>query len=190
MGCTVVFIPPVVTVRDRSVKFLLSVLQDEKVTNAMLMPYHLYDITSNEKSVAKYDLNHLQHGSVGGQPAPKTLSNKIFNLLPNLKLVLYYAATEFMLITSQVVDKDNADSLPYGWMEERPGVEMKIVGADGGVLPVGAIGEVHVRGLMVFQEYLENPEATARSFSRTGTIHWIWAKQQQQQQQQQQQFFI
>ena len=167
MGCTVVFIPPVVTVRDRSVEFLLSVLQEEKVTSALLMPYHLYDLAANEESVAKYDLSHVLHGVVGGQPAPKALTNKIFNLLPNLKLVLYYAATEFMKIASQVVDKNNADTLPYGWMEPRPGVEMKIVGADGGVLPVGAIGEVHVRGPMVFQEYLENPEATARSFSRT-----------------------
>ena len=167
VGCTVVFIPPVATVRDRSVEFLLLVLQDEKCTNALLMPYHLYDMVANGKSVAKYDLSRLRYGSVGGQPAPRTLIDKIFNLLPTLKLVLYYAATEFSVITEQVVAKDNVDSLPYGWMELLPGVEMKIVGADGGVLPVGGIGEVHVRGPMVFQEYLENPEATTRSISRT-----------------------
>ena len=167
VGCTVVFIPPVATVRDRSVEFLLSVLQDEKCTLATLMPYHLYDMAANGGAVAKYDLSRLRYGSVGGQPAPRTLIDKIFNLLPTLKLVLYYAATEFMLITEQVVSKDNIDSLPYGWMELHPGVEIKIVGANGEVLPVGAIGEVHVRGPMVFQEYLENPEATARSFSHT-----------------------
>ena len=167
VGCTVVFIPPVATVRDCSVEFLLSVLQDEKCTNATLMPYHMYDMAANGGSVAEYDLSCLQFGSVGGQPVPKALADKIFNLLPTLKLVLYYAATEFMVITEQVVDKDNIDLLPYGWMELHPGVEIKIVGADGRVLPVGAIGEVHVRGPMVFQEYLENPEATARSFSRT-----------------------
>ena len=167
-GSTIVFIPPAAAVRDHSVEFLLSVLQDEKCTNAILMPFHLYDIANSEDLLRNHNLTHLRYAAVGGQPAPKTLAEKILCLIPWLKLVLYYASTEFMVVTEQVLDRNSIHLLPYGWMEVSPGVEMKITGKNGRILQLGAIGEVHVRGPMVFQEYLENPKATALSVSRTG----------------------
>ena len=168
VGSTVVFIPPVTTVRDRSIDFFLSVLQNEKCTNAALFPYHLFDMVAAGTSLRKYNLKHLQFAVTGGQPVPKALMNRMLSLLPKLKLILYYATTESMIITEQLVQKKNVHTVPYGWMVLHPGVEMKIVNEEGRVLPVGSIGEVHVRGPMLFVEYLENPEATSQAISSTG----------------------
>ena len=167
-GSTIISIPPVTTVRDRSMKFFLSVLENEKCTNASLIPYHLFDIVAEGTSLRQYNLKHFQYAVIGGQPVPKALVNRMLSLLPNVKLNLYYATTEFMIIAEQLIHKKNIHTTQYGWMTLQPGVETKIVNEEGHILPVGSIGEVHVRGPMLFAEYLENPYATRKSLSATG----------------------
>ncbi len=53
-----------------------------------------------------------------------------------------------------------------------PGVEVRLVGESGAVVPAGAVGEVEVRGPGVFREYWRRPDATAEAFGdgwfRTG----------------------
>jgi malonyl-CoA/methylmalonyl-CoA synthetase len=55
-----------------------------------------------------------------------------------------------------------------------PGVELRIVGADGGDVPPGETGELLVRGPAVFAGYWRRPEATAAAFRdgwfRTGDL--------------------
>jgi malonyl-CoA/methylmalonyl-CoA synthetase len=49
-----------------------------------------------------------------------------------------------------------------------PGVEVRIVGDDGGVLPAGEIGNLQVRGPNVFRGYWRMPDKTAEDFTADG----------------------
>lgn len=49
-----------------------------------------------------------------------------------------------------------------------PGVEVRLVDEDGGPLPAGKSGELHVRGATVFREYWRRPEETRASFTPDG----------------------
>jgi malonyl-CoA/methylmalonyl-CoA synthetase len=55
-----------------------------------------------------------------------------------------------------------------------PGVEVRLVGEDGQVVPQGVPGELEVRGAGVFDEYWRQPEATREAFHdgwfRTGDV--------------------
>ena len=51
-----------------------------------------------------------------------------------------------------------------------PGVEVRLVGPDGGEVPVGDPGEIWVRGPNVFVGYWDDPEATARVLA-DGWLH-------------------
>ena len=55
-----------------------------------------------------------------------------------------------------------------------PGVDARIVGADGAQVADGEVGQLHVRGPNVFREYWRNPEATRAAFVdrwfRTGDL--------------------
>ncbi len=49
-----------------------------------------------------------------------------------------------------------------------PGVEVRLVDEDGGVVPEGEPGEIQVKGPTVFLEYWERPEDTAAAFTGDG----------------------
>jgi len=49
-----------------------------------------------------------------------------------------------------------------------PGVELRVVGEDGEVLPPGATGDLQVRGANVFQGYWRMPEKTREDFTADG----------------------
>src|SRR4029079_2384455 len=52
-----------------------------------------------------------------------------------------------------------------------PGVEMKIVDADGNEVPTGEQGEIVARGFQVMIGYFDNPEATAETIDADGWLH-------------------
>jgi len=57
-----------------------------------------------------------------------------------------------------------------GSLRPLPGVELRIVDAEGSPVEAGAVGEICVRGPIVMRGYLGDPEATARAL-RGGWLH-------------------
>ena len=52
-----------------------------------------------------------------------------------------------------------------GWVgSPLPGVEARLIGEDGGLVPDGSPGEIQVRGPTVFTEYWQRPDATNEAF--------------------------
>ena len=104
---------------------------------------------------------------LGGGPASEDLLRRAETL--GYPIAPTYGLTE---AASQVATRppskrvDCSDSDPVdraGGLEPLPGVEIRIVDANGECTPVGGEGEIQLRGKVVMKGYLGDPEATARA---------------------------
>ncbi|GAA6140770.1 malonyl-CoA synthase [Hydrogenophaga sp. 5NK40-0174] len=91
-----------------------------------------------------------------------------------------YGMSETVMLTSNPCGPDAR----HGGLAERrggtvgfplPGVSLRVVDGEGGLLPAGAVGDIQVSGPNVFQGYWRMPEKTAQEFTvdgffRTGDV--------------------
>ncbi|MDT3440441.1 AMP-binding protein [Pseudofrankia sp. BMG5.37] len=101
----------------------------------------------------------------GGAPKPPELFTDVKREM-GIPLAHGYGMTEVPMIT-QGSPTDSDDALMYSEGAPLPGVEVRIVAADGAVAPAGAEGEVRVRGATVCAGYTDD-EATATAFDEDG----------------------
>jgi long-chain acyl-CoA synthetase len=83
------------------------------------------------------------------------------------QLYVRYAATECGAIAMALPGDHDADESAG---RPLPGVEVQVVGADGGVLPCGETGEIRLRAPGMATSYVDNPSQTAQRF-RDGWFH-------------------
>ncbi|HPG24075.1 MAG TPA: o-succinylbenzoate--CoA ligase [Myxococcota bacterium] len=98
---------------------------------------------------------------LGGGPASAALLARAH--AAGYPLAPTYGLTE---AASQVATRAPTDPSPEdgdlaGGLRPLPGVELRVVDAQGRPVPVGEEGEIRVRGAIVMQGYLDEPEATA-----------------------------
>ncbi len=124
---------------------------------------------------AKYDLSSLQSVSYGGAPSAPELVRKIVEVFPASQPGNGWGMTETTATFTSHLGKDY-ENRPDSAGPAAPVGEMQIRDpADGvTVLPVGAVGELWVKGPQVVKGYWNKPEATAETFVdgwlRTGDL--------------------
>jgi len=101
---------------------------------------------------------------LGGGPASQDLLSRAREL--NYPIAPTYGLTE---AASQVATRPPfalvaSEADLSGGLEALPGVEIRIVGADGNLVAAGVDGEIQLRGPIVMKGYLDDPEATSRVF--------------------------
>ncbi|KAK3735623.1 hypothetical protein QZH41_007399 [Actinostola sp. cb2023] len=165
-GCTLLTAPPIKTVKECDIEFLLNLLQNERCTNAQLMPYLVVDI-ANYSGQMNYDLSCLKAALTGGQPIPNHIFEKVRSVAPNCKLIKCYGLTECSIFSIEIVGQQGGEE----GLELMCLNELKIVDENIQVLPVGQVGEICVRSPATFLEYLFNADATSKTISRTGWVH-------------------
>lgn len=139
-------------------------LDDEGATVASLVPTMLARVI--EARGERPAPAALRAVLLGGGPASPDLLRRARAL--GFPLAPTYGLTE---AASQV-----ATAFPGDFDDERPAapplplVDVRVVGDDGRAVPVGAEGEVLVRGLSVMAGYWDEPEVTARAL-RGGWLH-------------------
>ncbi|KAK3735624.1 hypothetical protein QZH41_007401 [Actinostola sp. cb2023] len=165
-GCTLLTAPPIKTVKECDIEFLLNLLQNERCTSTLLMAYLVVDI-ANYSGQMNYDLSCLKAALTAGQPISNHILEQVRSVAPNCKLIKGYGMTECMSIASQVLGQQEGEE----GLELLCLNELKIVDENIQVLPVGQLGEICLRSPSAFLEYLSNPDATSKTISRTGWVH-------------------
>ncbi|MCL6558931.1 MAG: long-chain-fatty-acid--CoA ligase, partial [Firmicutes bacterium] len=160
-------------------KSLCDLMETERVTVTAGVPTIWMGIYQLLESGAKYDLSSLRYMANGGSAIPMTLIQG-FEKKYGIKVLHAYGMTE----TSPLVLCSEIKSYMQHLPEEQkffyrakqgtlvPGLEMKIVGADGQeVKPDGReMGELLLRGPWIAGEYYNEPERTAESM-KNGWLH-------------------
>jgi long-chain acyl-CoA synthetase len=111
----------------------------------------------------RYDLSSLESITYGGAPAAAALVRRMDEVWPHAKIGTGWGMTETCATFTHHYAEDYLNR-PDSCGPAAPIGDMKVVGADGGALPVGQVGELWVRGPHVVRGYWQKPEATAESF--------------------------
>jgi acyl-CoA synthetase (AMP-forming)/AMP-acid ligase II len=117
-----------------------------------------------------YDLSSLRVAVTGAADIPVELIRRVRAELPFEIVVTGYGLTEAGTATATSPD-DDPETVATTVGRARPGFELRIADADGNEVPTGEPGEVLLRGGSVMSHYLDDPEATAATFTADGWLH-------------------
>jgi acyl-CoA synthetase (AMP-forming)/AMP-acid ligase II len=139
----------------------LECVRAESITHALLVPTMLAKITEHLGQATDAEVPTLKSLAYGGAKMPIPVLERAIRLFPGVDFVNAYGLTETSS-TIAVLGPDDHRAALLGDPVARarlgstgrllPGVQVEIRGPDG-PLPVGAAGDIHVRGEQVSGEY-------------------------------------
>jgi acyl-CoA synthetase (AMP-forming)/AMP-acid ligase II len=119
----------------------------------------------------QYDLSSLRVAVTGAASVPPVLIQRMRDELGFSTVLTGYGLTESTGLVSMCRIGDSVERVATTCGVPIPGVEVRLVAANGTEAPPDAPGELWVRGFNVMQGYLDNPEATAEAIDTEGWLH-------------------
>ena len=119
---------------------------------------------------SKYDFSRLRTGIMAGSPCPIEVMKRVISEMNLSEITIAYGMTETSPVSFQSSTDDSVERRVSTVGLIQPHLEVKIVDADGNVVPVGQTGELLTRGYSVMQGYWNDEERT-RDTVRDGWMH-------------------
>jgi acyl-CoA synthetase (AMP-forming)/AMP-acid ligase II len=164
-------------VRDILPDAVLGLIEKERVNHAFLAPAIILMLMQSP-AMLRVDLSSMKGLSYGASPISEDLLIRARARF-NCHFTQFYGMTETTgaatYLPSEAHDPamGKLRSCGFAW----PGVEVKIVAADGRETPRGAIGEIFVKSPVVMKGYWNRPESTAHAirdgWMRTGDAAYM-----------------
>jgi acyl-CoA synthetase (AMP-forming)/AMP-acid ligase II len=163
--------------RDPAPQLILDTIGKERVNHAFLAPA-LIQMLMQAPGIGGADLSSMRSLTYGASPISEDLLKRASARF-GCEFVQLYGMTEtcgagtFLPYAAHDPAKGKLRSCGVAW----PGVELKIVAADGAEVPRGEIGEIVIRSPVVMKGYWNKPDATAASvrdgWMRTGDAAYM-----------------
>lgn len=148
----------------------MQLVASERGTYSLLVPTMIESILASTKR-RDYDLSTLRHLVSGAAMVESDLILRTRREL-GCSLCNIYGQTEMQGVICAVDPRDSIDDQAQTIGRPLPHVEVKIADPDSGaVLPIGAAGEICIRGYQTMAGYFNMPEATARTIDSDGWLH-------------------
>ncbi len=148
---------------------VMRAIQEEHVT-MLPGPPAIYQTILNA-DLSEFDFSSLRLAVTGAAVVPVELVVRMREQLGIESVVTGYGLTETTGIVSMCRHDDDPEIIAHTSGRPIPGVEMKIVDADGNAVPTGERGEILARGYQVMIGYFDNPAATAETIDADGWLH-------------------
>lgn len=151
---------------------LFDAIETGGVTRFFIVPAALHILLQHPRC-GTVDYSRLKYILYGAAPIPLELLRQCIQMF-GCEFIQAYGMTE---TTGTIVMLPPEDHDPNGNARMRsagkplPGVELKIVGADGQSLPVGEVGELLTRSSNNMLGYWNLPDATAKTMTADGWVH-------------------
>jgi fatty-acyl-CoA synthase len=119
----------------------------------------------------QFDLTSLRTGVMAGSPCPIEVMRRAIRDMHLIEMTICYGMTETSPVSTQTRIGDSIDKQVGTVGRPHPHVEIKIIDADGRIVPRGEKGELCTRGYLVMQGYWEDTERTAEAIDVAGWMH-------------------
>jgi len=149
---------------------LLELLEKERATHLLGVPTMLIAMLEHS-DLGRHDLSSLRVVASGGASVAPELVRGVESRL-RVKFAVVYGQTESSPLITQTRLDDATDKRVNTIGRPMPQVAVKIVDpASGGIVPVGAVGELCTRGYHLMRAYFEKPDATSAAIDSEGWLH-------------------
>ena len=155
MGNTVIMLSAL------SITAFLEIVEKEKVEFLVGSP-SIYRILLGSGEVAKYDLSPVKLAGFGAAPMSPDLMSLMKKSFVKAKFFNGFGLTEASISLASLDGECIENPTSIG--RQSLGCEARIVDAKARELPVGAVGEIAIKGPNVAGGYYNDPQATAESF--------------------------
>ena len=118
-----------------------------------------------------FDLSALRTGIMAGSPCPVEVMKRVVARMNMREVTIAYGMTETSPVSFQSSTDDPLDRRVSTVGRIQPHVEVKVVDAEGRIVPRGTPGELLTRGYSVMLGYWNDPERTAEAIDGAGWMH-------------------
>lgn len=151
-----------VLAREFKVAPVLELMVREQISYAVLVP-SMYQLFAMNPNIQDYDLSTWKYGIYGGAIMPPAVINSFRQILPGLRMINAYGATETCAVCT-IMPPELTSSAPASVGFSLECDEILVVDANGEPVPDGESGELWIRGPNVSPGYWNNEKATKDAF--------------------------
>jgi fatty-acyl-CoA synthase len=147
----------------------LEAIQRERCTALHGVPT-MFIAALDEPDFADFDVTSLRTGIMAGAPCPAELMKRVMSELHLNQITIAYGMTETGPVSTQTSVDDPVPRRVETVGRVLPHTEIKIVDAQGRIVPRQTAGELLTRGYCVMPKYWNDPERTAKTIDEA---RWI-----------------
>jgi fatty-acyl-CoA synthase len=125
----------------------------------------------NHPEFKRFDLRSLRTGIMAGSPCPVEVMRRTIDDMHMSEVTIAYGMTETSPVSFQTSYDDPLERRVGTVGRIHPHVEVKIVDAEGRIVPPGTPGELLTRGYSVMLGYWGDAEKTAEAIDRARWMH-------------------
>ncbi len=148
----------------------LQAVANERCTSLYGVPT-MFIAELDHPDFAKFDLSSLRTGMMAGAPCPTEVMNRCVRDMNLTEMTIGYGMTETSPVSTQTAIGDPIEKQTGSVGRVHPHAEIKIVDAEGRIVPRGERGELCTRGYCVMLGYWDDPEKTADAIDKNGWMH-------------------
>lgn len=151
-------------------KSVLETVQSERCTGLHGVPT-MFIALLDHPEFAQYDLSTLRTGIMAGSPCPAEVMSRVIERMHLSEITIAYGMTETSPVSFQSSTDDPVPLRVSTIGRVHPHLEVKIVDADGRIVPRGVKGELLTRGYSVMLGYWGDEEKTRETIDAARWMH-------------------
>jgi len=149
---------------------VLETVQAERCTGLYGVPT-MFIAELGHPEFKRFDLESLRTGIMAGSPCPTEVMKRVVNEMHMNEVTICYGMTETSPVSFQTAADDPLEKRVGSVGRIHPHVEVKIVDAEGRIVPPGEPGELCTRGYSVMQGYWNDAEKTTEAIDAGRWMH-------------------
>ncbi|MEY4864563.1 MAG: hypothetical protein RLZ51_2658, partial [Pseudomonadota bacterium] len=149
---------------------VLQTVQSERCTGLYGVPT-MFIAELDHPRFGEFDLASLRTGIMAGSPCPVEVMKRVQAQMNMTEVTIAYGMTETSPVSTQSATDDPLERRVSTVGRVQPHLEIKIVDAQGRVVPRGVTGEFCTRGYSVMRGYWNDPEKTAEAVDAGSWMH-------------------
>ncbi|MBI1358781.1 MAG: AMP-binding protein [Alphaproteobacteria bacterium] len=149
---------------------VLRAVEEERCTGLHGVPT-MFIAELEHPDFAGFDLSSLRTGIMAGSPCPIEVMRKVIDRMNMSEVGIAYGMTETSPVSFQTARNDPLERRVSTVGRVQPHLEVKVIDAEGMIVPRGEPGELCTRGYSVMIGYWNDPERTAEVLDDEGWMH-------------------